>query len=377
MKKISTLLLLMISICSQTHAQPTVQASLGIGSTPMRVDIYIKCNTTLTTNISNLEFNIAVADTDNIPKPTVISSHGSSDWNISGPNAEGGFNNFYISSGNSQFVYQLSANAEFKVMEIEFPGHTILPKELSLVTLPNGGGNGFAIFIAKGTPSSDGSNLYYNRPGTVLDNEFSYDQTNPQNLGTSTSSVNLVELILPIKLSSFKTRSSKNNSVLNWSVQNQDATSGYFDIERSTNGNDFTKIGTVVSNGLPTGNYSYTDENSGLAGTVYYRLKIVDKDGKFVYSEIKTVQLNNPDYGAIIYPNPLTKISKLVINLESSQIVKVVVNNALGKMVKELEFSGIKGRNEKSLDLTSLANGSYFIRVESGNSIQTLSAIKN
>ena len=377
MKKISILILLIISLCVQTHAQPLVQASIGIGSTPMRVKIYIKSNTTLTTNISNLEFNIAVADTDNIPKPTVISSAGSIDWNISGPKAEGGYNNFYITSGNSPFVYQLTANAEFLVIELEFPGHTILPNEVSLVTLPNGGSNGFALFSSSGTPSSDGSNLYYTRPGTVVDNEFSYDLTNPQNLGTTTSTATLVQLSLPIKLSSFNTSSSKNNSVLNWTVQNQDASSGYFDIERSTNGNDFTKIGTVVSNGMPTGNYSYTDENSGLAGTVYYRLKIVDKDGQFVYSEIKTVQLSNPAYSAIIYPNPLTKNSKLVINLEGSQIIKVVVNNALGRMVKQFEFSGIKGRNEKSLDLTSLANGSYFISLESGTSIQTLSAIKN
>ncbi len=377
MKKISILILLIISLAIQTHAQPLVQASIGIGSTPMRVKIYIKSNTTLKTNISNLEFNIAVADTDNIPKPTVVSAAGNIDWNISGPKAEGGYNNFYITSGNSPFVYQLTANAEFLVIELEFPNHTILPNEVSLVTLPNGGSNGFALFVSSGTPSSDGSNLYYTRPGTVVDNEFSYDLTNPQNLGTTTSTATLVQLSLPIKLSSFNTSNSKNNSVLNWTVQNQDASSGYFDIERSTDGKNFTKIGTVASNGLPTGNYSYTDENSGLAGTVYYRLKIVDKDGQFVYSEIKTVQLSNLAYGAIIYPNPLTKNSKLVINLASSQTIKVVVNNALGGMVRQFEFSGIKGRNEQSLDLTSLANGSYFISIEAGTSIQTLSAVKN
>jgi hypothetical protein len=104
MKKISTLLLFIISLCTQTHAQPLLQASIGMGSNPMSVKIYIKSNTTLTTNISNLEFNIAVADTDNIPKPTIISSAGSIDWNISGPKAEGGYNNFYITSGNSPFV---------------------------------------------------------------------------------------------------------------------------------------------------------------------------------------------------------------------------------------------------------------------------------
>lgn len=377
MKKISILLLLIISICTQTYAQPLVQASIGIGSTPMRVKIYIKSNTTLTTNISNLEFNIAVADTDNIPKPTVVSSAAGINWNISGPKAEGGYNNYYITSGTSPFVYQLTANAEFMVIELEFPNHTILSNEVSLVTLPNGGSNGFALFVAAGTPSSDGSNLYYTRPGTVVDNEFSYDLTNPQDLGTTTSTATLVQLSLPIKLSSFNTSNSKNNTVLNWTVQNQDASSGYFDIEHSTDGKNFTKIGRVVSNGLPTGNYSFTDENSGLAGTVYYRLKLVDKDGQFVYSEIKTIQLSNPAYAAIIYPNPLTNNSKLIIGLEKAEQVKVVVNNALGIMVKQIEFSGIKGRNEQSLDLNSLANGSYFISIESGSSVQTLSAIKN
>ena len=196
----------------------------------MRIKIYIKCNTTLTTNISNLEFNIGVADTDNIPKPTVVSSASSIAWNISGPKAEGGYNNFYITSANSPFVYQLTANAEFQVIELEFSGHTILPKEVSLVTLPNGGSNGFAIFSSTGTPSSDGSNLYYKRPGTVVDNKFSYDLNNRQNLGTSTSTATLVlvQSVLPITLSSFTANISKDTAVLNWSVGNQDASAGYF-----------------------------------------------------------------------------------------------------------------------------------------------------
>lgn len=53
-------------------------------------------------------------------------------------------------------------------MELEFSSHTIMPNEVFLLTLPDGGSNTLLLFSATGTPSSDGSNLYYTRPGTTV-----------------------------------------------------------------------------------------------------------------------------------------------------------------------------------------------------------------
>ncbi len=236
MKRIFTLSFLLLLFTLQSNAQaPLLQASIGIGSTPSRIKIYIESNQTFnTTNMSTLGFNVGVASTDAISKPTVVSASDGITWVINDAITEGGYNNFAITTATSPLNLSLTANTEYEVMELEFTSHTIMPNEVSLITLPDGGSNTLLLFSATGTPSSDGSNLYFTRPGTTVDNEFSYDLTNPSNPGTTTSTATLVTVTLPVKLSSFTVNAKNNQALLAWSVENQDAGSGNFEIERSS-----------------------------------------------------------------------------------------------------------------------------------------------
>lgn len=380
MKKIFTFSLLFSLLSTFSLAQGTVQASLGLGNAPNRVKIYIKSDVTKTSNISTLEFNIAVPESETVAKPVVISSASSIGWQVEDAVTEGGYKNFPILTAVSPILtFDLTAGTEFEVMELEFSDQTVLPNSVSLITLPNGGQNGFLLFYCTGSPASDGGSLYYARSGPVyttnIVNGYSYDPTGT--LGTDVSSATLIASTTPVKLSSFSVISKNNDALLSWSVENQDANSSHFEIERSANGIDFSQIGTVNATSNTKESYSYTDENINLSGAVYYRLKMVDKDGQSAYSDIKSIQLANAAFAVSLYPNPVQNLTKLKVTLDEAQVIKVSVNNALGNMVKQYQIIGQKGSNEKTIDLSNVPSGSYMIRIEAGQNKKTLSVIKN
>jgi len=382
MKKLFTLLLLFFALLTYTHAQGTVQASIGRGSTANRVKIYIKSDITETANISTLEFNIAVPDTVTVNVPNVTSSASSITWQVQPAVTEGGYNNFAIVTAASPVTYNLTSGVEFEVMELEFSDYSsTLPSFVSLVTLPDGGSSTLSLFLSTGSPQSDGSNLYYGRANdqgytTTFDNEFSYDITGGTS-GTTTSYARLVATPTPVKLSNFNATAKNTTALLSWTVENQDASSSLFEIERSTNGTDFSQVGAVNATTNSIASYSYTDNAFNLSGTVYYRLKMIDKDGRFTYSDVKSVQFANANFAVTLYPNPVLNSTKLTITLDKAQVIKVAVNDALGNVVKQLEIAGQKGVNEQQLNLTNTPKGTYIVRIQAGQNSKTLSIIKN
>lgn len=383
MKKIFTLSFFILFLHFQNEAQGTIQASFGVGSAANRVKIYIKSDISLTTNISTLEFNIAVPDSVNIATPIVTSSASTITWQVSPVVTEGGYHNFAITTGTSPIMsFNLTGGSEFEVMELEFSDYTLkLPSFVSLVTLAQGGSNGLLLFYCTGSPQSDGSNLYYARSNdhgytTTIDNNFSYDITG-KTIGTTTSTATLIATPTPVKLSTFTVSPKNNDALLTWSVENQDATSSHFEIQRSSNGTNFSPIGSVDATSESSASYSYTDENINLPGMLYYRIKMVDKDGQFDFSDVKSILLNNVIFSASVYPNPVSTSSKLSIELTQAQAIKVSINDALGNLVKQIQITGQKGVNEKTLDLSSLPSGSYMIRIQAGQNLKTIPIIKN
>ncbi len=93
-------------------------------------------------------------------------------------------------------------------------------------------------------------------------------------------------------------------ATLSWETLTETNTS-HFEIERSADGRSFEKVGTVASNGGSQVRQNYSWKQEGLqAGTYYYRLRQVDKDGKYLLSRVVTLRLNT--LGVVtIYPNPV------------------------------------------------------------------------
>ena len=161
---------------------------------------------------------------------------------------------------------------------------------------------------------------------------------------------------LPIKLSSFTAARSKQVVTLNWNTEFEiDAKE--FIVERAE-GTSFHSVGTISSNGnsSTSKSYSFNDKNENV-GVTYYRLKNVDLNGRFTYSEIRTVKgfgtLNNVN----IFPNPVRSNSTI-------SVIGVTVNSS----IQLLDFSGkilksLNSNTNNSLDLTGVKNGTYLIRI--------------
>lgn len=93
-----------------------------------------------------------------------------------------------------------------------------------------------------------------------------------------------------------------------------------YEVERSSDAIVFSKIGEVAGRNLA--DYDFTDYNLPPAGIVYYRLKMIDIDGKFSYSKVIPIRLNNNFFNAQVYPNP-TK-GNLTIKLQKALTEKVI-----------------------------------------------------
>ena len=101
--------------------------------------------------------------------------------------------------------------------------------------------------------------------------------------------VPLANVPIPVKFTGFTAIKKGENGLLNWQVENETAITDQYMVERSLNGRDFTSIANVAIKGTGSTNvYDYTDNNLKAlrSDIIYYRIKQLDKDGKFAYTEI-------------------------------------------------------------------------------------------
>jgi hypothetical protein len=166
-------------------------------------------------------------------------------------------------------------------------------------------------------------------------------------------------IVLPIILGNFNATLNGREVVLNWTSQ-QESFSYAYEVEKSADGKNFSKIGSVKAAGVSNSplNYSFTDKE--FTSTGFYRLKMVDVDLKFEYSKVVYV---NGGSGASttlsVFPNPFRSDVQLKgINASDVNKSKIRVFSASGK---EVGFR-VSGSNSISID-PSVPKGVYILRV--------------
>lgn len=183
---------------------------------------------------------------------------------------------------------------------------------------------------------------------------------------------------LPVTLTSFTAHYGDNKVRLNWHTASENKNQG-FDIERSTNGINFTKIDYVKGNGTTSvpQNYSLNDAKPIIQSqTIYYRLKQIDTDGGFEYSKIISVkipQLNNVIFS--VYPNPITG-KQFNVNLAGLPKAKyqLSISNMAGLKVKTISIAYDGGLLSKMID-ANLPSGVYILEITASNYRQTLKLV--
>jgi len=173
--------------------------------------------------------------------------------------------------------------------------------------------------------------------------------------------------IIPVELSAFTVNAvSTNNMNIEWSTASETNNYG-FEIERSSDGITFNKIGFVEGNGTTTKmhNYSYADENLN-SGDYYYRLKQIDFDGSYKYSEVIKAEIQTPDeYGLEQnYPNPFNPVTTIPFRIKDAGRVQIKVYNILGQEVATIVDRHVNpGFYRESYNAARLGSGVYFYRM--------------
>ena len=160
---------------------------------------------------------------------------------------------------------------------------------------------------------------------------------------------------LPVELISFDANSIDNENVkLSWSTASEISNS-HFEVERSEDGERFSTLDIVMGNGNSNTkqDYGFIDEKP-MQGLNYYRLKQVDFDGAFEYSEIKVVEIKSNLPAIKISPNPAKDIL-LVSGIEETNY-RISIYNQLGSLVKTF----ITRENE--LEISEFPNGIYYFQ---------------
>ena len=172
--------------------------------------------------------------------------------------------------------------------------------------------------------------------------------------------------VLSVELFSFSGRKEGAHNLLTWTTS-QENNLGHFEIEISKDGLTFTNIGSLMANGNTTNrsDYSFTDANPA-SGFVYYRLKMVDRDAGFRYSNVIALKRDEMDFViSSILPNPFTE--RIVLNLvvDIDQLVTINLYDISGRVIKTKKYSAVKGMNTFEMkDVQSLNAGMYIIEAK-------------
>ena len=187
-------------------------------------------------------------------------------------------------------------------------------------------------------------------------------------------------IVLPVTILSFNANYvAANNVKVSWSTTDE-INADYFEVERSTDAVGFIGGAQVNASGSlePIHNYSINDLLSNVnADVVYYRLRIVDKDGKFTYGKVVPVNLGQPENVLSVYPNPIDGYTTLSLyaTKPGNGMLRLVDNS--GRQIMTKSFTVSNGNNSILIDqLGYLPKGIYIVQVMLNNQLYNQKLIK-
>jgi hypothetical protein len=173
-----------------------------------------------------------------------------------------------------------------------------------------------------------------------------------------------ISAILAIQLTSFTGEIKDGDGLLTWTTGGE-TDARYFVLERSANGSDFDSIAMIPAVENASGNtYNFTDRDP-VAGSNFYRLRTVDRDGTAFYSKLVTLTNNKTVTGGRIkiFPNPAGAVLNVEIASTAGGEAKVQVFSLSGILMMEKQQSLSAGNNTATIGISTLRNGHYFLKI--------------
>ncbi|MFC2103385.1 choice-of-anchor J domain-containing protein [Bacteroidota bacterium] len=186
--------------------------------------------------------------------------------------------------------------------------------------------------------------------------------------------ITIVSDIIPVEFASFTSTIVNGKIQLDWTTATETNNKG-FEVERSIDKTGWEKLIFIEGNGTTTelSEYSFIDK-SHLSGTIYYRLKQIDFDGTFEYSDIVEIYVPLPEKYVLSQnrPNPFNPTTEISFTISKAGDVKLLVFNSLGEVVTVLlnEYKNT-GRYSVTFDASNFSSGIYFYRLQAGDFLET------
>ncbi len=178
--------------------------------------------------------------------------------------------------------------------------------------------------------------------------------------------------VLPLSWLSFTAQKINDAVRLQWKV-NEEINNDHFEVEKSLDGINFNSIGTLANkiSGL-VASYNFTDYQPA-EGNNYYRIKQIDKDGKFTYSIVRKINFTAPlkSSETKIMQNPVKeKTIRLIFNKDTNRADVSLLNTASARILA-FDKTNISQNQEVDIPIKNLSAGIYFLKVATANSIET------
>jgi hypothetical protein len=171
---------------------------------------------------------------------------------------------------------------------------------------------------------------------------------------------------LPVKLLSFSgNRSNETTDILFWQVVDEINMKNY-EVQLSNNGFDFKTIGAVVISNSSSNNKTYDFTNNVISSSInFYRLKMVNIDGSFAYSNILKLSNKQKNINTLdVMPNPAKANLFVHINAIQAHQCTIEIVNLLGQTILKKNIQTIKGINTMLINVSNLPRGVFFLKVE-------------
>jgi predicted esterase len=249
---------------------------------------------------------------------------------------------------------------------------------------PQGAGPaGFGNFNGTGTSPWDGGNAirFYNLVSGTYTFQFSAHSNFSgsgiaDDIGSDILTVIKASSVLPVTYSYFNGQNQGNKNVLNWATTTE-INSARFDVLRSTDGINFSIVGSLTAKGNSSAisTYSFDDNNIPL-GLTYYRLSQVDKDGQRSLSQ--TISVVNTKTGLFVekYPNPVHDNLNVIVQGTINGTTMVVIADMQGKTILQQQWLKDQPMIKKVINVSSLQNGIYQMILITGQEKQVSSFVK-
>jgi len=364
-----------------TVSAQSIQGTIRAGSGANSVFVSMKPTANITGSLTDFQFTIAIPVSAVVPAPTYSFTPLIAGVTL-GATAQtvtieivGGVNSYVytfsaVGTGVASATYDPAIT--YNVVELFFGGSAPgVTTSIRMVQLPAGGLTGQSNFFVAFNNNADATNPAAPFFGTGASSDGqSYN---------GFSFVPLGNVTLPTKFSHFLAIKKDDNADLTWTVETEE-NNAYFDVQRSLDGRTFTNVIRVNAfrNGRTSNTYTTPDVNISRLGSkvIYYRIKQVETSGEITFSEVRQVNLDKKNFSIGLYPNPVVSNTKLVVDAPQAGKAFIIIRDASGKTVQQINMEFVKGINQKDLNASMLPAGEYNVTVMSEKFSQTIKLTK-